>query len=219
MTTTSDLAIANDVMLKLGQTIPVTAIEDSTSNKNGRVFYTLWDRQVDLFLSSAAWPFAIVAERLDVGGLSFPGWDYCYDYPTDCLNAIAVCDEGGVRQGIRTVLTGWCPETAQLFQYGYDFHTVNDDAGQSIVTDLEDAYLIYVKRVTNTALWPPMVQEAFAAHLAVAAAPAIAGELGVKRQPDLIRLAQLAKAEALAHGLNEARDTTRATTPSVASRG
>ena len=220
MTTTSDLAIANDALINLGQDIPITALSSTATNKAARVLYNLFEAQRDILLSSHAWPFALIAEPLSIGGVAFPGWAYRYDYPDDCLNAIAVCDAGGLRDTMSAVMSSWCPENAPQWRDGrYAFSVVGDDSNKSIVSDLDDAYLIYVRQVTDTALWPVLVREALGRLLAWKAAPAIKGELGMKMQQQLMQLYDMARASAIAHAYNESHETRETITPGLAVRG
>lgn len=220
MTAATNLAIANDALINLGQDIPIASLAASATNKPARVLYNLFESQRDILLSSHAWPFALTAERLSIGGSAFPGWAYRYDYPDDCLMAVAVCDAGGLRATMAAIMSTWCPENAMQFREGrYAFTVVGDDSNQSILADLDEAWIIYVRQVTDTALWPVLVREAFGRLLAWKAAPAIKGELGMKMQPQLMQLYDMARASAIAHAYNESHETRETITPGLAVRG
>src|SRR5690606_20126939 len=76
-------------------------------SKEARTFARLWDPMRDLVLSARDWPFAIKAQALALDPEDpLPGWQYRYPRPADCLTALAVTNELGLRAG-RT-LSRWC---------------------------------------------------------------------------------------------------------------
>jgi hypothetical protein len=190
----------------------------SESSKAARVFTRCYDRVLDLVLSRHAWPFALKAQALAASpDAAFPGWAYRYEVPSDCLNALAVCDANGVRASLKAV--AGCDTPLPLTDGRVDFDTVWGSQASNIVTDLAGAYLIYTVRVTETGRFPPLFGEALACRLAMEAGPALAGELGVRLAQKLQQDYEVARAEAIAQALNEGRDTLQAATPSVQARG
>ena len=211
--------IANAALLKLAQDIPIAALTERT--KAGILLNRLFDPMLDIVLASHAWPFALtfvaLAETLET---TLPGWGYRYTYPSDCLNAIALTDEGGIRGTMTSVALTWCDERAGTFRDGrLSFDVVYGTQDTSIVADLEDAYLVYVSRVENADRYPPLFQEALACRIALEAAPALKGELGLREAPRLRENYFLALGEAKAHSFNESREIVEQVTPSVAARG
>lgn len=211
--------IANAALIKLAQDIPIAALTERT--KAGILLNRLFDPMLDLVLSAHAWPFALKSVALaELAEAPLPGWGYRYSYPSDCVNAIALTDEGGIRGTVSTVVATWCEDNAHTFRDGrLAYEVVYGDQDTSIVADLEDAYLIYVSRVDNASRYPAPFQEALACRLALEAAPPLKGELGLREAPRLRENYLMAVAEAKAHGFNESRDPVQPMTPSVAARG
>lgn len=214
----SQVDICNAALVKIGQDIPISAITEQT--KAARVFNRVWTRCLEMVLSERTWPFAVKAVALAlVDEAPPPGWSLRYARPADCISAKMVCDEGGVRTGITITCT---PQSDTGFMAPLvspvPFDTIYGEQGTSIVTDLDDAYLIYVSRVTDTSRFPPPFVEALTSRLAMEAAPSLAGELGLRLAGSLQQGYEFSLAKAGAHGMNEYRDEDY-TTPAVASRG
>jgi hypothetical protein len=211
--------IANAALLKLAQDIPIAALTERT--KAGILLNRIFDPMLELVLSAHAWPFALTSVALaELAQDPLPGWAYRYSYPSDCVNALALTDEGGIRGTTTSIAQQWCEERAYQWRDGRcAFEVVHGDQDTSIAADLEDAYLIYVTRVTNASRYPIGFQEALACRLALEAAPVLKGDLGLREAPRLRENYLMALAEAKAHSFNESRETRETVTPSVAARG
>lgn len=212
--------IANAALFKLAQDIPIAALTERS--KAGIALNRVFDPMLDLVLSAHAWPFALkyvaLAEQTED---PMPGWQYRYTYPSDCVNALALCDEGGIRGTMSAVASTWCDETAARFRDGrLAFDVGYGDQDTSIFADLEDAYLIYVSRVTNASRYPAPFAEALACRIAMEVDGAIRGaEIALRAANEMRSNYLMALAEAKAHGFNESRETVEPLTPSVAARG
>jgi hypothetical protein len=173
----SDVDICNSALRKVSCDAPISAMSDRT--KEARILRSVWMDCLTQTLSMHAWPFAtrVVAMSLQEQD-PFPGWAYRYQYPGDCLNALAVCTLAGIRDTTSAVFAG---RTGGL----QSFQKVHGDQDTSIVTDLEGAYLIYVTLVEDTARFTPMFKESLACRIGAEIAPALAGELGFKLQQKL----------------------------------
>lgn len=216
---TSKVDLANAALVDLAQDIPIASFSEAT--KHARLFNRSFDRIRDLVLGEHAWPFAMTSVALALQVQSpLPGWTYRYTYPSDCLNALAVTDENGIRGGMALASSGSESQPWLVWRNGQQaFAVVHGTQDTSIVTDLEEAYLIYIARVDDVGRYPPKFAEALVKRLAWQLAPAIMGELGFKAQRQLRENYEMARAEAIAHAYNEARETIEFTTPSLAARG
>lgn len=216
---TSKVDLANATLVDLAQDIPIAAFSDAT--KHARLFNRSFDRIRDLLLAEHAWPFAVTSVALALQAQDpLPGWTYRYAYPSDCLNALAVTDENGIRAGMAMASSGSDSQPWMVWRNGQQaFQIVHGTQDTSIVTDLERAYLIYVSRVEDVGRYPPKFAEALVKRMAWQLAPAVMGELGFKAQDRLRQNYEIARAEAIAHAYNEARETIEFTTPSLAARG
>lgn len=215
----SQVDICNFALLKQTQDIAIAAITENT--KAARTFNRVWDTTRDLVLAEHSWPFALKAEPLaEVLQAPFPGWAKRYAYPSDCITALSVCPAEGVRLGMSLFRGCYADDwRVQQFIGRTPFEVTHGEQDTSIATDLDTAYLIYTARVEETARYPAMFVDALACKLAHYTAPAIMGELGFRAQQQLEQNYQLARANAIAHGMNQAVEDPPATTPSIVARG
>lgn len=218
--TVSQVDIANAALGKLGQDIAIAAMSERT--KHGVLFNRVWERVRDYVLADHPWPFAVKSVALSLLVQDPPpGWQYRYSYPADCLDALALTDESGVRVALTYAAAGgWnMSDFRNVFGDGrYDFEVVHGTQDTSIVTDLPGAYLVYASRVEEVARYPAHFVEALACRLAWDAAPAIAGELGLRMRQSLLQDYEIAKAKAAAHANNQSRDVLQPVTPALAAR-
>ena len=212
----SQVDICNAALVKLAQDIPIAAM--SETSKAARAFNRCWDSVRDQVLAEHPWPWSVkaVALALDTEDPT-PGWEYRYTYPDDCLTALGVCSEAGVRAGISRLTRR--DEWAMQVDGRVSFDVVYGEQSTGIVADQEDAYLIYASRVTETPRYPPLFVDALACRLALEVAPALAGELGLRMGQKLREDYEISRSKAIAHGFNESRELIDVTTPSRAARG
>jgi len=211
---TSDVDVCNAALGKLGQDITIASLSEQT--KHARAFNRVFDRVRDYVNADFPWPFAIKSAALALDAQTAIGWTYRYSYPSDCLDALAVCAEDGVRMA-QAAVVGGCDDRIGV-DARYDFEVQHGDQDTSIVTDLASAYLIYVRRVEDMARWSVHAIEGLTCRLAIEVAPVIAAEVGLRLGPQLEQKYIAAKSRAGVHALNESRDTLQPTTPSLAAR-
>lgn len=199
---TSQVAIINLALGKLAQDKGISALSDQS--KEARVFGKLWEPIRDLVLSDRVWPWALKAQLLAVQAEdASPGWQYRYARPNDCITAVAITDESGLRSLRR--LSSWCdPVLCRPFRY--EFEQAYGVDGTSLQTDLEQAWLVYTARVEDAGRYPPHFTEALACRLASEAAPQIIGDAGLSNQSQLLQKYEYALSNAGAHDRNESRD-------------
>lgn len=207
----SKVDVMNLALEKLGQSIAIQSPDENT--KHGKLLNRAWSRVLDFVLADGSWPFAVRAVALaQPAEAAFPGWAYRYTYPTDCLRLLAVTSSAGVR----AVLSAAADTQAEN---RHDYEVVYGEQGTCLVTDLADAYAVYVIRVVDTGRFPPKFVEALATRLAWDRAPSIAGEAGFQLRGQLLSEYIAAKLDAATDALNEGRDTRAFVTPSIAARG
>lgn len=207
----SKIDICNAALIKLGQDIRIVTFGEQT--KAGRLFAVIWDRVLAHVLADCAWPFATKAVSLALLNESALGWEYAYSYPEDCLNAITVCTEDGVRSAAR------CARAGNVYPNAYEFEVMRGEQGAMIATDLADAKLVYSSSMDDTSRFPPLFVEALACRLAIEAASSLASEIGLRLGPQLEQKYLAAKFSASAHDMNEGNDQRDAFSPTLASRG
>lgn len=215
----SKVDVCNLALAKLAQDVPINSLTEAT--KAARLFNRIFDQKRDELLAMHPWPFALKAQALalDANEDPPPGWEYRYAYPSDCLLALAVTDEDGVRASLARVTSIWNQDDSWHLRNGYvAFEVQYGSQATSIVSDLDTAYLIYVVRHDTTSRWPPLFVNALACLLALEAAPALAGETGLRMAPSLRQAFEGARADAIAAGFNESHETVQPITPALAAR-
>lgn len=134
------------------------------------------------------WNFARARVALADIGSPPESWGFRYSYPNDCVNALAI-DFPGMRY------------PADRFMV--PFQVEWDAAGRVILTDQQEAVLLYVKRVAEAERYPAPFVEAMAMRLASFIA------MPLKNDPNLAQLlAQRAEESAqvaMASSLNESQ--------------
>lgn len=144
----SEVEICNLGLARIGHTKFISSLDDSTPE--GRVSKNLYTQARDATLGAAQWPFA--QKRADLSELSLTrdGWAFVYAMPVDCLVAREIWS--GNRNARRDELVPYAIE--------YD-----PSAKNIILSDVEDASLIYTARIENVFLYPPHFIEALAWRL------------------------------------------------------
>lgn len=211
----SQVDICNSALVKLGQGVSISALTDRSPA--AVIFNRCWTRVLDEVLEEHPWPFTVTAAALALDAQSpFPGWAYRYARPDDCLSALAVCSEAGVRG----VMAAYCNGEPSLALSGaVAFDSVHGTQQACLVTDLAEAYLIYAARVSDASRFSASFCDLLACRLAMEAAPTLAGELGLRMADKLRNDYEIARTKAITRAFNESRETVQPVTPSIAARG
>lgn len=134
----SSTEICNSALIKLGQE-RISSL--SESNKRARLCNEQYSKLRDSRLQSHYWNFAMARAQLSlVSGSPEFGFDYRYQLPTDCLKAVHLNDK-----------------TARF--------KVEENA--YVHTNLVEAELLYVKKVTDESKYSPMFRELLAYDIAI----------------------------------------------------
>lgn len=204
---TTEAGVCNLALGLVGQKQFIDRLdEDLTEAEVCEQFYASTRNEL---LEAWHWRFAtkraVLALAADSAGdpLERTGWAYCYVAPADMLKARRIWD-GDRASGAGSRI----PFSKEL----------NDDAtGHLILTDQQDAELIYTVELRTVALWTPKFVVAVAKQLAVYLATA----LPVK--PELARLLQpaatLALQQAAAADANEGEPDPEADSEWIRERG
>lgn len=217
----SEVGICNKALSRLGIDQMIESLDDP--NTRARQCKLHYEETRDEVLADFPWNFAQVAVALSlVSGVSVPGWSYAYRYPSDCLRAQVVTTQDGARLPVSSAFLSWDIWDYQS-QFPIDgripFRIMADPvtAGARILlTDIEDAYLWYTRRVTEPNQMPPLFRSALAWRLASEVA------LGVKADGRLHQNAMekylWAVSQGQAHSLNEERPDRARSSPSIQAR-
>jgi hypothetical protein len=155
----SSTEICNLALSHLGTGKRIADVETERSQE-AATFRSLYDIVLDEVLRDYSWPFAT---KIDDLGLveEDPNseWSFSYRYPSDCVF-------------FRKILSGTRNATNNT---KVPYKISNDDSGQIILTDVEEAEAEWTMRVTDTAIFPADFTMAFSFKLAERAASTLLG--------------------------------------------
>lgn len=147
-----------------------------------------WDqcRDAQLSYKSMPWSFALAIAPLAEISSASQCWGYRYRYPNDCINIIELVPGESPR-----------PMPGNPIPYQVAFEADS----RVILTDLERASAVYVKRITEVERWPSTFVEAMAYRLASMIAMPLKNDPGTRN--DNLELAERFTQIAMADMLNE----------------
>jgi hypothetical protein len=222
----------------LGISTQVQSITPPDATEQAKACAFWYDKCRQELLQMAPWPFAYTSVRLASdastsgppgtlgASYAFPGWRYGYQYPNDCLQAIAVTTYAGQRMGSAFWNSWWYPAAG----IGYaipkiPYKIVQSQANpgeQMILCDLPSnpsspLYLFYIQNVTNTGQFSPLFNNGLASD--------IGWRVGMTLRtsnPQKIQycqaMAKQARLEALAQALNSMQEDLERDSPSILAR-
>lgn len=125
---------------------------DTEKSKAANVCRVLFDQARDAVLEQFDWDFARRTRPLSLASAEFTGWDFVYSIPVDCIKPREI-----INPYVRN------PTSDQRIP----FKAMTDTAGNRyILTDLEDAELIYTGRTEDPNLFSPSFVRALSLALA-----------------------------------------------------
>ena len=196
---TSDIAICNMALSRIGISTPIAALDESSVE--AQLCNQWFEVARDATIYDFDWPFC--SKRTTLGLVEEDpndDWAYSYRLPADCLRA-------------RRLVDG----TGHLGDDGAEFEISGDDSGGLLLTDEATATLLYSRSVTNPAFFPPAFAMALAWRLAVEIAPALSRKESVMQtcwQAYALAIAGAASAVA-----NESRGRKPGDASSIVARG
>lgn len=176
--------------MALGHIGVSSTVADEQERSPERVICTrYWDTCRDALFSYKDMPWNFAVSRVALADLGSPptGWAYRYRYPNDCINALGIV---GVTGRVEP------PELRPKFEVQYEAD------GRSILTDTEQAALLYVKRINEVERWPSPFVEAMSYRLAAMIAMPLKNDTSLRN--DMLQLAEQFAQIAMAASLNEA---------------
>jgi len=199
----------------VGQAV-ASPTENSVPARTCNRFYEQCRQEV---LRAFPWGFALRAEPIAlVADQTFPGWNYVYQYPDDCLMVRAIGDESGIRitRSLFLMNDRDCWNNLQRTRQPFQTALKDDGASQVLLTDVQDAWAFFTIDVENTGAWPVD----FGGVLAWRLGMEIGGPLQAKR--DMVDACEQRYVSwfsaATAASLNEGKDDARPESPSITCR-
>lgn len=188
---TGEVDICNAALSLIGDTAQVTSIDPEDGTPQSALCARFYARARDAVLESGQWGFAmrrVAGEPLDS---PTENWGFAYRRPDDALKVVSVLPTGlgddyptvgAMPQYPRETMTeflatGVAPASTSVTPYQYQQENAHD--GVILLTNVEDAEIRYVARVTNTRTYPAIFVEAVAYRLAsMLAGATISGDVG-----------------------------------------
>ena len=186
----SSVDICNLALSKLGDDATVSSIdppEGSAQAEHCKRFYPI---ARDVALSKHAWNFATKRTALALlTSVTTAEWDYAYAAPADILNNAAIIniypDGAFMDDGV---------------EFAIETTTAN---GVVIYTNVEDAYIRYISKVTDTTRFTHEFVDSLSYLLAsYLSGPVLKGDAGIKMGVEMMKLFKITLAEATTSDAN-----------------
>lgn len=163
---TSSIDTFNRALSRIG--IDQFMADPMESTKAGDLYRTWYEACVDRILTDFPWNFATRTIALaELVGDLVPGWQQKYAYPVDCLMLRQITDASGARSSMSGYYGAWSGDWAGYCGWARQripFEVMNDLSGSTsskvIVTDMPEAYGLYVVRVADLNLFDPLALSA-----------------------------------------------------------
>jgi len=217
------VTLSNSALYRTGSSIRITSLDEAVEANVAVRQCAFWYPLVrDRLLELAPWGFARKSVALAaVTDVTYPGYPYVYEYPEDCVHAVAVCDAGGLRAPTfwlssypfaQVLSNPQVRATKVPFQIG----TSADGNSNVIMTDIPSAYLYYVFRQTVTATYSALFNNAFGWELGADIAPGM--QVKESRAQYARAMANQTVLTAMTQMMNEAQQDPEADSPSISCR-
>ena len=165
----TDVDICNFALGRIGVDRTIASMdEQSKEARNCKRFYPF---ARDLVLEAVPWPFAVRAKALApvTEAELVPGWTNAYSLPQDAASLVEVVPAGEVTDAVGYYTTACDGPWNAPRKSRYAFRRALSDDGTLpvVLTNLTDAYGVYVAKVTNTAAFSTMMVSLIADRLAM----------------------------------------------------
>lgn len=216
----SPVDFSNMGLYRAGSSIRITSLNESTERTEAvRQAAFFWPLVRDQVLESAPWGCARKCVVLAVDPTTtYPGYPYVYQYPADCLHAVAVCDSGGLRAPMYWLSWWGCQFTSGFVapKVPFQIGTSADGNSNVIMTDIANAYLYYIFRQTVTNTYSPLLGDALGWKMGSDLGGAVNANAG--RVTRCIQMYESTLSRAMAQMMNEAQQDQAPDSPSIQAR-
>ena len=165
-----------------------TVASDEERSPERVICARFWDTALDSLLAwrNADWRFAQTSVKLADLGSPPTNWQFRYAYPNDCIRAMYI-----VLPGMRNPPNELRPP----------FQIEDGGSARAILTDMPEAELRYIRRITSVERFPAPIVNALSLWLAYFICMPLTKDAALKRS--LLEEADRACQEAMAYTLNE----------------
>lgn len=159
---TDQVTICNMALANLGSYVPIQSLDENS--KEARACAMYFEHCLDMMLRDYAWSFSKREIKLADLGDPTHGWKYRYQYPTDALMI--------VRIGSFTLEQSY----TDFHKLQYQFMVIGTDSGKAILSNIDDAGVVYVKQPSNPNAYGSIFVDALAWLISSRIAMGITGD-------------------------------------------
>lgn len=190
----NSVTICNLALSHIGN-YSISAFTDPT--KEAKISKALYEPTLDALLRSFAWGFATKRKNLALLTETYSGYDFAYAYPTDCLNIIKIYNPNS------GMINNYYNAVSFNFNERIEFDViVNSDLNQRVIlTNQEQAELVYTAKVEDANLFDPMFVDALSYKIATEMALPLKGNTTL--QQGLYNITNMKIAQAQGMNANE----------------
>lgn len=173
----TDVDIANMALTHIGSRMNIESLTEQSKEAD---HINLWfDTARKSTLEAYDWSCARKRQALSEHSQAAPEgeWQYRYQYPSDCLRARSIANATIVNQSI---VRGVPIQLVQPDAIPFEIETIGEE--KTILTDMEDAVLIYTFDQTAYEIYPAMLVRAFSYDLASMVAIGLTGKVALKEK-------------------------------------
>lgn len=168
----SAVEICNLALSRVRADIIASLDELSPAAEKCAIFYP---QARDTVLTGFDWSFARGQRVLSISTFDPLGWEYAFDYPSDCLDirVLLPLDESG------ETLSSLQIDHLDTLPIEYNIG-LSDDNQKLIFCNYERVAALYTRAITDSRLWSSLVDELIAWKLAIDLAIPLGGDAGIK---------------------------------------
>lgn len=202
--TSGAVSICNKALAMCGESAAITSLDTSVDlSSEAALCSQFYDASMQWALEARNWSFALTRRPLAPVASDSSAWEFAYVMPADCVRPLSVIPsettDDNVLAGGSTDSWPLSPVTTILdnnpnFVVPQQFsHEIKADGTRVIYSNLEDAHLRYVAKVTDTTRYTERFREAVQYKLASYLAGAILkGRKGMEVAQAMLRAAMFA---------------------------
>lgn len=216
---TDQLSIANRALLSVGARIQISSLNPSDGSAEADAVSVLWTPTFESLGRAAHWnclgkqaTLSLIAAAQGTpenpDGTTYPvpptPWLYSYAYPSDCLDIRYIVPSLPVQVGgtvpattINNSAGTWIPTGAQIPYLVQTASTANNSPVLVILTNQDQAQVVYTVNQPNPAAWDSLFQSAMVASLGAYLVPALSlsmplMQLSIQTAEKAIQIARVA---------------------------
>ncbi|MCO7511795.1 hypothetical protein NJH77_21325 [Serratia fonticola] len=186
----SVIQICNVALSRLGNSRVIASLTEKS--KEAAACSLFYEDCRDAVLADFPWGFAMKRLALAELDITQPDWQFSYRYPTDCMRLEEIYPPDGARY------------TTPEFRVPFETGAEEDGAGRLILTNLPNAWIRYVSRITDPNMYGPEFRDALSWRIAAEINMQITGD--TNKGNEAAQKYQLSISAASALSISEAQE-------------